>query len=309
MNCFINHFSFENHKKSITDEEIKDTLNDLVSLLNIFKKNNFNLIFNYMFSKTQINGQELKKHVLKLDQKNRVFLLKSLDTGKPFCANLFDDYQDDEFIMSNCKEKTEKIDILETFLACAMYFKAPIVTADKFCSKVQFFKDDIEIECNEGKIQNLKNYKLSEYEKMIDEFNKERFLNIDSWNEYFEYIDQSFKRITLTSECKENFRKYSFDSPQGKLIKNEIERFEKFINEKYETSITNINYKDLDKNINEESSTKKSKKKAQLTSKDINGKSMVMSWHARVNDDFRLYFYFVDEKVCFTMFCPKIPDS
>lgn len=310
MYCFMNHFSFEYHRSGISNDEIKTTLEDLVKLLKLFKENEINLVFNYMFSSVKVNGMELKKHILtQLEQKSRTFLLKKLDSSKPFCANIYDDYQDDEFIMSNCKDRIEKIDILETFLACAMYLKAPIITADKFCAKGHFFNTEIEIECNEGKISQLKNYKLSEYNNLLSSLNAQKFTNIKDWDTYINFINTTFQKVKVTNECKEYFKIYSFDSPQGKCIKNEIERFEIFVKDRADQAISNINYKELDKNINEESITKQRKRKSKLISKDKNGNTMVMSWHTRVNDDFRLYFYFEDGLIYFTLFCPKISDS
>lgn len=310
MYCFLNQFSFEYHRTGILEEEIKSTLEDLVNFLNKLSSHNINLIFNSSFSNVKVNGVELKHHILKkLQQKEKIYLLKKIDSGKPFCSNTYDKYENDQKIVLECKEKKEKIDIVETFLACALHIKAPIITADKFCSKAHYFIPEIEIDCNEeGITRKLNNYKLSEYEQYLDELNKEKYKNIDDWDKYIKCVNETFKKIKITKECKANFEVYSFDSPDAKQIRNEIERFEKFLFERKERKIPSLNFKELDKNINEESETKQSKKKSQLTSKDINGNSIIMSWHSRVNDDFRQYFYFDDDLVYFTMYCKKIPD-
>lgn len=309
MYCFLNQFSFEYHKSGITDEIIKYTLEDLASLLHALAEKDINLIFNLNFSNVKINGIELKFHILKkLEQKSRIYLLKKIDSGKPFCSNTYDEYDTDEKIVLECKEINENINILETFLACALYLKAPVITADNFCSKGHYFNPEIEINCNEKEKRKLDNYKLSEYSLYIEKLNAERCQNINTWEEYFTSINEIYEKVKITDECKKNFEVYAFDSIQGNCIRNEVLRFETFLKDNKTQTIPNLNFKDLAKNINEESDTKKRKKKAQLTSKDINNNSMVMSWHTRVNGDFRLYFYFDDDLVYFTMYCKKIPD-
>ncbi|QNM89762.1 hypothetical protein HOO34_09045 [Aliarcobacter cryaerophilus] len=310
MYCFLNQFSFEYHRTGISEEEIKSTLEDLVNLLNKLSSYDINLIFNSSFSNVKINGQELKYHITKkLEQKAKIFLLKKIDSGRPFCSDSYDEYSNDEKIVLECKEKNENIDIVETFLACALHIKAPIITADKFCSKAHYFTSKIKIDCKEeGIIRELDNYKLSEYEQYLDKLKLEKYKNTNDWNDYINLINDTFKKVRITKECKVNFEIYSFDSPDAKQIRNEIERFEFFLLERQDKVIANLNFKELDRHISEESYTKQSKKKAQLTSKDINGNSMVMSWHSRVNGDFRQYFYFDDNLVYFTMYCKKIPD-
>ena len=179
---------------------------------------------------------------------------------------------------------------------------------ESLCCNSNFLSDNIEIVCKEGPTENLKNYLLSNYKQIFSDYIQNQKKNVISWDTYFEYTDKALKKVKITNECKENFKVYSFESQQGKCIQNEIERFESFLLERKDKVIPSLNFKELDKNINEESSKKQSKRRSQLTSKDVNGNSMVMSWHSRVNDDFRQYFYFDDDLVYFTMYCKKIPD-
>jgi len=309
MYYFLNSFSFENHKDNLTYDEIITTLSNLSLLINEFNLNKLELIIHSTLSIEKLNGQELKSYIPKLDKDLRVTLLAKLTKSKPFCSNTYEDYHEDEIIvLANCKEELSQKDVICNFLGCAMFLKAPIITPELFCCNSGFSNDQIKIICDNGHSENLKNYLLSNYKEIFDDYIKNQKENLISWDTYFEYTDRVLKKVKITNECKENFKIYSYDSQQGKCIQNEIERFETFLLERKDKVIPSLNFKELDKNINDESGKKQRIRKSKLTSKDINGNSMVMSWHSRVNDDFRQYFYFDDDLVYFTMYCKKIPD-
>lgn len=309
MYYFLNSFSFEKHKDNLTYIEIIDTLEKLALLIYEFNSKGLELIIHSTLSNEKLNDQELKTYIPKLKRDLQVLLFAKLMKSKPFCSNTYEDYQEDEtIVLADCKEKETEREIICTFLACAMFFKAPIITAESLCCNSNFLSDNIEIVCKEGHTENLKNYLLSNYKQIFSDYIQNQKKNVISWDTYFEYTDKALKKVKITNECKENFKVYSFESQQGKCIQNEIERFESFLLERKDKVIPSLNFKELDKNINEESSKKQSKRRSQLTSKDVNGNSMVMSWHSRVNDDFRQYFYFDDDLVYFTMYCKKIPD-
>lgn len=309
MYYFLNSFSFEKHKDTLTYIEIIDTLEKLALLIKEFNSNKLELIIHSTLSNEKLNDKELKSYIPKLEKNSRIILLTKLMKSKPFCSNTYDEYQENEtIVLGNCKEKETEKQVICTFLACAMFLKAPIITPELLCCNSAFLKDTIEIVCEEGNTENLKNYLLSNYKEIFNDYMKNQKENIISWDSYFEYTDKVLDKVKITKECKENFKVYSFDSQQGKCIQNEIQRFETFLLERKDKVIPRLNFKELDKNINEESQKKQKIRKSQLTTKDINGNSMVMSWHSRVNDDFRQYFYFDDDLVYFTMYCKKIPD-
>lgn len=309
MYYFLNSFSFEKHKNNLTYDEIIDTLEKLALLIYEFDLNGLELIIHSTLSNEKLNDQELKSYIPKLDKNSRILLFTKLMKSKPFCSNTYENYQEDETILlGNCKEKETQKEVICTFLACAMFLRAPIITPETLCCNSSFLSDNIKIVCENGHTENLKNYLLSNYKQIFSDYVQNQKENVNNWNTYFEYTDKVFKKVKITNECKENFKVYSFDSQQGKCIQNEIKRFEIFLLERKDKVIPSLNFKELDQNINEESGTKQIKKKSQLTSKDIKGNSMVMSWHSRVNGDFRQYFYFDDNLVYFTMYCKKIPD-
>jgi mRNA-degrading endonuclease RelE of RelBE toxin-antitoxin system len=307
MYCFLNHFSFEYHRQDISDTEVTDTLKEIVKLIIELNKNDTELILNSMFSNITVNGKELKQHVLSLDQKSKIFLLATLkNSSKPFCSDLYDEYGDNETVMSDCKEKIDNIDILETFLACAMYLKAPIVTPDKLCSKSQFLNSTIDIICNKGHSEQLDNYFLSKKHSLITNLQTQIIQNISDWDTYINHVNTNLVKVEILSECIKDFKVYSFNSIQGRNIREDIEKINQFIIDNGGNP-SHVHYKQLGKHINEETDDKLVKRKSKLTRKDKNGISKIMSWHTRVGD-YRLYFYFTKEIVYFTLFCAKIPE-
>lgn len=127
MYYFLNSFSFEKHKNNLTYDEIIDTLEKLALLIYEFNSNKLELIIHSTLSNEKLNDQELKSYIPKLKKNLQVLLLAKLMKSKPFCSNTYDDYQENEIIvLENCKEKETKKEVICTFLACAMFLRAPI---------------------------------------------------------------------------------------------------------------------------------------------------------------------------------------
>lgn len=307
MYYFLNHFAFEHHKISISDAEVTSTLKEMVALIQNLNNNNLELILNSMFSNISVNGKALKQHILLLDQKSKIFMLDVLKrSSKPFCSDLYDEYQEDVVIMSDCKEAVDGIDVLETFLACAMYLKAPIITPDKLCSKSQFLESPINIQCNTGHNEKLDNFLLSNQHLLISSLKTQTIQNISDWDTYINHVNSNLKKIEILEECANDLKVYSFNSIQGRNIREDMEKINTFIIDNGGNP-AHVQYKELSKHINEETQNKLVKRKSKLTRKDKDGKSKTMSWHTRIGD-YRLYFYFTNDIVYFTLFCAKIPE-
>ncbi len=119
------------------------------------------------------------------------------------------------------------------------------------------------------------------------------------------HINNNFNHVEILQNCNQDIKVYTFESLQGKSIRDDIEKFEKFIS----TNGGNpsfVDYKELGSHVNPESDTRLKRKKNKLTKTDKNGNDILMSWHTRVGS-FRLYFYFDSSKIYFNFFTTKIP--
>lgn len=312
MYCYLNYFSFENPKEEINDTDVINTLEELCVFMELLKQHNMTLIINQRLSLLQLNGKPLKEYIKNIaEQKKRSLLIVKFTNFSPFCSDITTHYDSDEDIMlKNCMEKVSKIDILENFLACALFDKSPIVTADKLCSKKQFFEQDLKIECDNNQNFIIDNFLLSNgssaIESYVKKLNNEKYLQITNWDDYQDYVNQEFKYIEVLDGLVDDLQKYSFTSIQGRNVIEDIEKINIFI-EKNKGNPKFANFKNLSKHINEENDDKLVKRKNKLTKKDKEGNSIIMSWHTRIGD-YRLYFYFTDKKLYFNFFTSKIPE-
>ena len=81
---------------------------------------------------------------------------------------IFDEYFEDEnIVLGNCVVDGTDIDILENFLACAIFLNSPIVTPRSICRNSCFLNDTIHIRCD-NKLVELKNYFLEKNEVSDD---------------------------------------------------------------------------------------------------------------------------------------------
>lgn len=305
MYYFLNSFSFEKHKNNLTYDEIIDTLEKLALLIYEFNLNNLELIIHSTLANEKLNDQELKSYIPKLKKDFQVFLLAKLMKSKPFCSNTYDDYEGNEtIVLGNCKEKETQKEVICTFLACAMFLRAPIITPEKLCCNSSFLTDSINIVCNNHS-EELKNYYLSNYKQIIIDFKQNEFTNINDWDTYFNYININFNYIEILENCINDIKVYTFESLQGRSIREDIEKFEQFIDENGGNP-SYVNYKLLGKHVNPESDNRLKSKKYKLTKTDKNGNDILMSWHTRIGS-FRLYFYFDSSKIYFNFFTTKIP--
>jgi hypothetical protein len=306
MYYFLNSFSFEKHKDDLTYNEIINTLSNLALLINEFNLNKLELIIHSTLSMEKLNDLELKSYIPKLDKNLRVTLLAKLTKSKPFCSNTYEDYHEDEtIVLANCKEELSQKDVICNFLGCAMFLKAPIVTPELFCCNSGFSNDQIKIICDRGHSENLKNYHLSNYTQIISDYKQNQQNNINNWDEYFNFINDNFMHIEILQNCTQDIKVYTFESLQGKSIREDIEKFEKFI-AKNGANPSFVDYKELGSHVNPESDTRLKRKKNKLTKKDKKGNDILMSWHTRIGS-FRLYFYFDSNKIYFNFFTTKIP--
>ena len=311
MYCFLNYFSFEEPLETITDADVINTLMELSLFLKLLKDNDMQLIINQNLSQCVLNGKVLKEHIQNITNMNiRLLLMSKITNYHPFCSDTDTSYEYNEDIMlNNCHEEFSKIDILENFLACSLYYNSPILTPDLLCQKQQFLDTEITIVCD-NEILKIDNLLLSKSSKLLDEYlskhNMDLYTKINNWNEYQLFVNEKFEYVEILDDCIDDLKKYSFTSIQGRNVIEDIEKINTFIFENGKNP-EYVHYKQLSKHINKENDDKLIKRKSKLTRKDKDGNSKVMSWHTRIGD-YRLYFYFDSSKVYFSLFTSKIPE-
>ena len=213
---FLNHFAFENIDSSINQKEIIELFTSLAQLAKAISELNSHLIFDNKLS-SSINYIKLIE-----DRTTRVFLMAKIRHPKPFCSDSFDEYFEDEnIVLGNCVVDGTDIDILENFLACAIFLNSPIITPKSICKNSYFLNDTIDIKCDNELIE-LKNYFLEN--KASDDKN----FNQDIIEDIKEYIDSLDLEIT-----KDNFwEKREEFFPEKIIFCKEVEKQIKEIDER-----------------------------------------------------------------------------
>jgi len=303
---FLNQFGFENINSSLRDKDIVELFENLAYLLRDVRKFNSELIFDNRLSRFTFNNNSIH-HFLKLinDKEARGILFTKIQKPTPFCSDNFDDYFEDEnIVLGDCVVKDTNIDILENFLACAIFFDSPVVTPRTTCQNSSFLDDTITITCTNS-TRELKNYFLEEREKILDEIEVVIKTNIDSWQKWKETILPNYQNINMTDDCFKEINIYSFSSDISKSILTFIENIDSFVKKEI---VTNIKYQECCSNTQLESDTRLRKFKNRLTIINCNNEKEIANWHTYIKKDFRLYFSLdsKNNKICFVKFSKKI---
>lgn len=192
---FLNYFTFENIDNSINQREIIQIFSNLAYLAKDIQELNSELIFD---SKLSL----LVKYITLIeDRAIRIFLMAKIRNPKPFCSDSFDEYFEDEnIVLGNCVVDGTDIDILENFLACAIFLNSPIITPKSICKNSHFLNETIDIKCDNELIE-LKNYGLENTKEILDDIE----VYIDSLNiEPLEYCLRKFKDSNLNFSLLED---------------------------------------------------------------------------------------------------------
>jgi len=302
---FLNQFAFENIDTSLRDKDIVELFVSLAYLLRDVRKLDSELIFDNRLSQFRFNSNSLH-YFLKLieDKEARGILITKIQKPKPFCSDSFNDYfEDEDIVLGDCVVKDTNIDILENFLACAIFLNSPVITPKKICQNRCFLDKTIIITCNKD-FKILQNYFLEDREEILNKMESSIKVNIESWQEWKDTILPNYQNIDMTDGCFKEISIYSFSSDISKSIINFIEEIDDFVQEKI---VTTINYKECCSNTKTESDTRLKKFKNKLNIYNCNKEKEIANWHTWIKKDFRLYFTFSDEnKICFVKFTKKL---
>ena len=301
---YLNQFCLENLKFGLTEENIVNFFENLAYLLKKLREIETEIIFDSKISEFKYNNNNLYYFFNKLTIDIKRLLLSKIDKNKPFCSNEFYEYEDDEnIVLGNCKVKNSDIEVLDNFLACALYHNAPILST-KLCNIEDLTKEYIFIEC-ENNSHKLANFCIENKNEIVDSLNKNYQNEINNWQEWKKSINTLYKFVNITDECLEELCKYSFNSLYGEIVRNFMKNIDSYI--KKNKSIQ-LDFSKCCSKTKIESDTRLIKLKRELSIVNCNGNKEIANWHTWINKDFRLYFTIDKEnnKICFVKFCKKI---
>jgi len=288
---FLNHFAFENIDSSINQKDIIELFTSLAQLTKVITELKCNLIFD--------NKLASSMNYIKLidDRATKIFLLTKIQHSRPFCSDSFDEYFEDEnIVLGNCVIDGTDIDILENFLACAVYLHSPIVTPRSICKNSCFLNETINIKCNNESIE-LKNYFLEKNETSGDKnFNQKIIEDIKI------YIDNLDLGITQDNfwDRKEDFfpDKIIFCKEVEKQIKKIDKRiFQQAINilrdiETNKKLVTDYNHSGESQSVKEDNELKK------LRYFTVSNEKVYFDNHIKsLSNANRIYFLEQDDKI------------
>lgn len=302
---FLNSFAFENPKSGLLETDILSVFNNLGVLLKDLRQLNSELIFHDTLSAFTYNGQDIRYYLKQLNRDLMILLLAKMGNSIPFCSNSYDEYQSNEnIVFGDCKVKDTDIDVLENYLACAMYLNAPVVTTKTLCDKAHFINDKIDIVCEDERTS-LQNYFLEDIDAIKSKVEQNIKSSASSWTEWRENSLPLYQNISITDDCFDEISSHSYKSKYAKGIFNFIEKINSFVESK---KVNNINFDECCSHTTEESDTRLKQFKGQLAVKNCKGQKEVASWHTRINNDFRLYFTLDIEnnKICLVKLTKKI---
>jgi hypothetical protein len=305
---FLNHFAFENIDISKQEEDIVILFNEIAYLLKSLKALEYELIFDNKFSQFNFNSQPIHFYLKLIEDKDaRSLLFIKIQKSQPFCSDSFDGYYEDEnIVLGNCIIKNTDIQILENFLACALFLNCSVITPRTICTKSYFLNSKIEIQCEKG-IKELENLFLEDKELILKSIKNNIKTNTDNWDDWIDKVLPNYTNINISENCLKEIRIYSFTSIISTSILTFIVEINNFIKGKV---VTNINYKDCCSNTKPEtaSALDNLKLKNKLKVNNCNAIKEIASWHTYIKKDFRLYFTLdeTNNKICFVKFTKKI---
>ena len=185
---FLNHFVFHNINISRHQNNTIKIFTDLAYLAKAIQELNSELIFDNKLSLFLDYIKSIE------DRAIRIFLMAKIRNPKPFCSDTFDEYFEDEnIVLGNCVVDGTDINILENFLACAMFLKSPIVTPKSICKNSYFLNETINIKCDRESVE-LKNYSLEDTKSILEDIE----IYLDSLDiEPLEYCLRKFENTNL----------------------------------------------------------------------------------------------------------------
>jgi len=316
MNLFINHFAFIEPREDIVEQNVIEALDSLGKLFIALRKINIELSIHHTLSQTTFLEKPIRDYISKItDFNTRTSIIRLVGKVKPICSDIDTPYEDNEaIILGNCKEEKENLDILNTFMSCAIYYNSPILTINNLCSKKQFLDDIINIVCDENMVYQLNNYhliphielleKLKEYqkEKKLDEYNQ-----IDNWIDYESFVNENFLYSKITKHCiLELAKRYSYNNSYAIDFRKKAQRIDAFVGREGGNP-KSIDFKKLSqKHYSPESTTRyEALQKSHSGILNYEEKSVNLNWHTWVQDC-RMYFEREGTYVCFVHYEKKI---
>lgn len=214
---FLNHFAFENIDNSTYQQDIIEIFTNVSTLSKKINMFNSQLIFDNKLA-SFINYIKLIE-----DRAIRIFLMTKIRNPKPFCSDSFDEYfEDKNIVLGNCIVEGATIDILENFLACAMFLDSPIITPKSICKNRYFLDKTIYIKCDNGS-KELKNYFLENTKEILDDLE----IYIESLEvKPLEYCLRKFKDGNLNFTLLDD--SYGFNILNSSQEKDFLSTFKKF---------------------------------------------------------------------------------
>ena len=314
MNLFINHFAFIEPRDDLEESDVIEMLEKLSKLFILLKKMNIELIIHQRLSESILLEKPIREYISKLNPNNRISATILIAKKEPTCSDIDIAFENDDNIsFGNCKEKIGNIDVLYTFLSCAMYYQDPILTINSLCAKEQFLEDIIEIVCD-NKVYHLNNYQLTPYEELIsqlEEYQKEKKLDkynqIDNWIDYESFVNKNFLYSKITKHCiLELAKRYSYNNSYAIDFRKKAQRIDAFVGREGGNP-KSIDFKKLSqKHYAPESTTRyEALKKSHSGILNYSNKQVFLNWHTWVQDC-RMYFELEDNYVCFVHYEKKI---
>ncbi len=221
---FLNHFAFENIDQSISNDNIVDLFVSLAYLLRDIRELDSELIFDNKLSQFHFNNKTIHFFLKLIDDKDiRSILIIKIQKPKPFCSDDFSEYFEDEnIVLGNCVVDGTDIEILENFLACAMFLNSPILTPKSICTNSCFLNETISIRCDKES-RELKNYFLENSQEILTDIE----VYLESLDvEPLEYCLRKFKNSNLNFSLLEDT--YGFNILNPLQQKEFLSTFNKF---------------------------------------------------------------------------------
>jgi len=314
MFFYLDTFAFENPKSTVTEQDVVDTLKDLLEFIKKLTDYDSDVILTSNFLYFEICNKDIYTYLHEYfdeDEQKLIYRRVDISSSNVHCSDLYEDYliEDMEIDYLLCKEKTSEKEIFGTFLACSLFTDSPIVTPNKLCDDTYFLKDNIEI-VSSIDTHKLLNYQLSHYTTILDKFDTQEYITLDTWEDYIAQIKNEFLHVEFTKSCIKDLKRTttSISNKYITLIRKQVELLNNFVVSNGGTPKSCDNISTSGVNARQESSSRLDSLKETLEKKDCNNTKRVMSWHTRI-DFYRLYFTCdFNNKICFTFFTKKIPN-
>lgn len=315
MNLFINHFAFTEPRDDIIEQNVIEALSSLGRLFIALRQMNIELSIHQSLSQTSFLEKSIRDYIKQItDFNTKRSVIHLIGKIKPICSDIDTAYEDDEnIVLGNCKEEQGSLDILNTFMSCAIYYNNPILTINNLCAKEQFLEDTLNIVCDDRSYQ-LNNYQLVPYEDLLvklEEYQKNKKLDeynqIVNWDDYRNFVNEYFLHSKITRHCiTELSKRYAYNNSYAVDFRSKVKRIDIFI-ERQGGNPKSVDFNKLSqKHYSPESDTRyKALKKSHSGILNYVGTPVDLNWHTWVQDC-RMYFEKEDGYICFVHYEKKI---